>query len=150
MKKNLKLHPTCLFCKSDETIPLTNYGKQIGNYFQCLDCKKQWCNKCKKRRVDCKCEKISKKKNPYRKDNAADEAKLEKLEYEKGYLLGLAKGLRKLDTYSSWPSPSEIKAGYFWKGYAKGLEDSVEQLKLIPKNKLKQYIKELEEEINSL
>lgn len=56
-------HPTCIFCKSDETIPLTNYGKQINNHFQCLDCKKQFCVTCNKRRIDCKCVKVI-RKNP--------------------------------------------------------------------------------------
>lgn len=151
MKKNLKLHPICLYCKSDETIPLTNYGKQIGNHFQCLNCKKQWCVKCKQRRLKCECD-IAKKRNPYRKDQVLDEAKIEKLKYKKGYLLGLVKGLRKSDK-PSWENHQHFifkQDDYFWKGYYKGLDDSVEQLKLIPKNKLKSYIKELEEEIDSL
>ena len=89
-------------------------------------------------------------KNPYRKDGMRDEAKLDKFRHSKGYLLGLVKGLRKRDEPSLWPASSEIKNDYFWKGYCVGLEDSVEQLKLIPKSKLKSYIKELEEEIDSL
>jgi hypothetical protein len=91
-----------------------------------------------------------KRKNPYRKDRIRDEGKIEKFRYNKGYLLGLVKGLRQRDEHSLWPMSSEIKSDYFWKGYCVGLEDSVEQLKLIPKNKLKSYIKELEEEIDSL
>lgn len=100
-----KSHPVCPFCKSDETIPLTNYGKQINNHFQCLDCKKQWCNKCKQRRVDCECGKVLKRKNPYRKDETNNGLNLEKYRksYDKGYLQGLINGLQKLD-YITWPA----------------------------------------------
>lgn len=63
-------YPVCPYCVSEETVPLRNYGKQIGNQFQCLSCKKQWCNSCGERRgikFDCKCENMKiklKKKNP--------------------------------------------------------------------------------------
>ncbi len=151
-----KSHPVCPFCKSDETIPLTNYGKQINNHFQCLDCKKQWCNKCKQRRVDCECGKVLKRKNPYRKDETNNGLNLEKYRksYDKGYLQGLINGLQKLD-YITWPAinhSSIVSRIEFHRieGYYKGLWDSIQQLKLIPKNKLKSYIKELEEEIDAL
>jgi hypothetical protein len=96
--------------------------------------------------------KTRKRKNPYREDRVRDEAKIDKLRYEKGYLLGLAKGLRK-QTMPSWENHQHFifhKHDYFWKGYYQGIDDSQEQLKLIPKNRLKSYIKELEEEIDSL
>ena len=90
-----------------------------------------------------------KRKNPYREDKIDDGINLEKIKifYEKGYLLGLLRGLRKFHSFSSrdYYDPNF----YFWQGYKKGFNDSKEQLKLIPKNKLKQYIKELEEEIDT-
>lgn len=76
--------------------------------------------------------------------------------YQKGYVTGLINGLKNIHL-SDWKiSKDGFKLyvygdqNYYKEGYYKGLNDSQEQLKLIPKNKLKQYIKELEEEIDGL
>jgi len=95
-----------------------------------------------------------KRKNPYRKDQIDDGINLEKYRYsyKYGYLYGLINGLRQLEFYPFWPDNESIIIDevYFIKGHDKGFEDSTKQLQLIPKNKLKVYIKELEEEIDAL
>lgn len=52
-----KAHPACPFCASQETRALRNYGRQVGNNFQCLACKVWWCNTCKQRYAKCACQK---------------------------------------------------------------------------------------------
>jgi hypothetical protein len=98
--------------------------------------------------------KVKKRKNPYRKDKIDDGINLEKarLSYKQGYLHGLINELKELDHYPFWPDDSIIvwNEFYYERGHSKGVEDSQEQLKLIPKNKLKLYIKELEKEIIEL
>lgn len=35
-------HPTCPRCHSDETRRVRNYGRPVGNEWQCLKCKRRW------------------------------------------------------------------------------------------------------------
>ncbi len=96
--------------------------------------------------------KVQKKRNPYREDHINDDVidlKMFRYAYDLGYLFGLFHGIQKIDKSSEGFEDKNINE-YYFKGYNKGIEDSKEQLKLIPKKNLKQYIEDLEYEIHTL
>jgi hypothetical protein len=94
---------------------------------------------------------LKQRKNPYRENNEQDLTKNLQRVYKLGYLMGLLHGMRKFVTGKSLEGFNNENYNYYYmKGYHKGVHDSIGQLKLIPKNKLKSYIKELEEEIDAL
>lgn len=101
-----------------------------------------------------------KRKNPYRKQSLTEHnyVDIEKLRfiYQIGYLQGLIDGLNKVNLKDWEISKLNFEyytfdnKNYYKVGYYQGLNDSQEQLNLIPKKKIKDYIEELEYELNKL
>ncbi len=101
-----------------------------------------------------------KRKNPYRKQPLTEHnyINIEKLRfiYQIGYLHGLIDGLKKVNLKDWEISKLNFEyytfdnKNYYKVGYYQGLNDSKEQLKLISTRKIKNYIEELEHDLNKL
>lgn len=96
----------------------------------------------------------NKNPSPYRTDKAFEsDFKKDKIRYNLGYSIGLLSGIKKEDDYER-AYKIQMTVGpaitFYHQGYLEGLKDFEDHLKLIPKNKIKKYTKELSEDIRTL